>query len=134
MWTAKLTNKQIKDGKVILNIEYTDGKETLYDVVTLTVPTDIKNIATARIQQLQNLSAYADGLTVGNVDLTPPVIPTPPTPTQDEIDQANYFALLEKWTIAKADVDKGLLDKSDPIFTKLTTDLKVAYQPKYSGL
>lgn len=62
------------------------------------------------------------------------VPPTPAAPTQAELDKANYFSLLSKWSHIKQDISNGLIAADDARVVQLETDLRATYKPEYSGL
>lgn len=129
-WTATIDGKSFNNGVFEIHVTYTNGIDTFGEAYAIRGVSDAENEIINRLSQLNSVDLSK--IKLGSFASPSPVIPVPPT--QDEIDKQNYFTLLSKWETAKADIDKGLLDKSNSDFLKLESDLKSAYKSEYSGL
>jgi hypothetical protein len=125
MWTANITNKSLTNGQLVCNLEFTNGVDTLFEVFTLSNPSDLIPLIKRRITQLTNLYTFEQTLALGPVTI--------PTETIDTAKE-NYLTLLGKWRTVKLDIENGLLKNDDPAVITLVADLKDAYKPEYSGL
>lgn len=131
-WTASITDfKRITD-HISVSVVFADGTTIPFSRVFST--SDFESLKSELRQQIAALTAqdsFLQALTKGPVDLTT----APPTPpTQADIDRKNYFNLLEKYKQVQQDIANGLIKADDPAVTQLTSNLKAAYKPEYSGL
>lgn len=70
MWTANITNKQLKNGHLIVNIDYTDGVSVLTDIYDFSSVPDLNSAIKVRISELESLKIYADSIILGQVDIS----------------------------------------------------------------
>lgn len=127
MWTATIESKGFSKGVFQIGVIYSNGSDTFSEVHQLRGVSDAESAIKSRLSQLNSID-------LSQIQLGSYTPPSPPIPTQAEIDKQNYLTLLSQWETAKLDVSKGLLDKTNADFVQLESDLKTAYKPEYSGL
>lgn len=96
-------------------------------------PDSLKSLIYNQLQQYKKVDAIVVEDNLGEVDLTSvtPVVVTPPTPTQAEIDELNYSEKVENLIKAKKAVDLGVIPANTPAYLALikycADNFKVAY-------
>lgn len=125
MWTSKLSNKQIKNGILTLNVEYTDGVQTIYEVLTFDSVPNLENMVKNRIKQLTDLDNYHASLIIG------PISTAIAVPSQDELDRKLWFENYSRYRKLLQAVTDGFLKSDDTSISNLLSELKSSYKPEY---
>lgn len=73
MWTAKITDKSLSEGRLSVTYELSDGENKYGERIEISNAQDVdwlKNHINNRIKVFDSLSKYAKDIQVGEVDLT----------------------------------------------------------------
>lgn len=126
-WTATITGKTFSNGKLTLNIELTNGTDTVNKTIE-----NVQNIAHLKtsIKQLidtqTSLESLAGAISTGLFDSTPDTL------TQAEIERNDWLKDYARWIkIKKNLVDTGILTGSETQLTTLLTSLQTNFKPAY---
>ena len=128
-WTTKIIKRVYHLGQdnIEVEIEYTDGRDTLPKTYYVKDLTELKNIARRRIKELDDLKTNFTGIVKGSLDLTPtPKIPPTP-PTQQEIDRVNYRKDMKEYRSIETAIEMGILPISGLV------PIKIKLQNNYIG-
>ena len=127
MWTAKITGKNFKNGELIVNVEYTNGVDTLYKAhVGINTFESLKNTVRSTINDLNMREMLADAITDGIVDTTAP------QPTQLEANRDGWLKDYNKWCSIKRNlVDTGILTGDEDQLQTLKTKVQTNFNPGY---
>lgn len=85
------------------------------------------------------LRAYEAGIAppdipTGPIDLAIPIVPTPPPPTQDEIDLAAFSVLCIRYKTTKAELAAAIGKSTSSDLSSLTAQIKSTYKDAYAPL
>lgn len=94
MYTATITKTNFSGGTLQIEVEYTNGTETLLEAYNVTSQADVDRAIARKLAQLADLEQTAATIVVG--EYTPPATTPAPTPepTAEEIARGIW---LEKW-------------------------------------
>lgn len=127
-YKAKIVDKRLKVGKLVLAIEYKKGKNAFTEEVTLTSdpgPDYLANLAAQRIKELEALETLAASITT-DTDITP-IEKTPETIPASETKRQNYLKKLDKLTQGKKLVELGVLTDQEADIETLKEEVKTAH-------
>lgn len=138
MWTAKIAEKKITGrGLLEVSVDYTDGTKVIrkdIQVSNAQGPDWLKGQIKAQVKIFEDLTAYEQEVTTGDVDLTPdPVIP-PPTPTQTELDKAKWSEDYNRLQKLETLLIKKLIKSNDVELLALRTSVEADFKPEYADL
>lgn len=128
MWTAQIESKKIEKGVLQIGVIYSNGTDSFTVVYPLETPnfeglkTQVKN----RLANLNGLETLATSINVG-------VMPDPVvvTPTQAELDQAEFLKDYTKWQKVKKAIDVGILTGNEAPVVALLAEVKSEFKPAY---
>lgn len=133
MWTAAITNVT-KTGSGLaaeVVVAFTDG--TTINTIPFMVHNvaDVKQLVVRQVAQYKAIDTFCATPPLGEVDLTPPVPPDPPVPTQEERDKALYVADYAKSLQMQAAIKEGILQADDADYVALKASLVTRFKPEY---
>lgn len=105
---------------------YTDGVQKFNESVPLVA--NWIDLVRSRAVALDAQTDMVKNITVGPVDLTPPVATVP---DQGAVDKDTYLKLVSKLRAFQIQVDLGILDPSDPSIDTAKRAAKDLYKPEY---
>lgn len=131
MYTAKINDKSFDAGVLRVQVEFTNGTESIFESC---VPQDeggLKYWVKGRLDQLNFASTIDSKYAVGStVDVS--VTPTTPTKTQAEIDRDNWMLLYQKWLRVKTGlIDTGILTGNETKVVNLKAKVQSDFLPSY---
>lgn len=133
MYTAKIKNKEIINGVINVTVDFSDGVNTITEVCKPQDEAGFKFWVKSRLDTFNGAqtldTTYAVDDTVDFIE------PTPPTPTQAEIDEAKWFADYQRFVRIKTTlVDTGIVDINHPkvqaLLSTVQSGLKASYVDK----
>lgn len=137
-WTATIASAQLQQTHFDVLVTFTDG--TVVDKSTFQAADDA-DLSQQIVQRLAYLNragaAKIAGITLG--PFVPPIQPAPIPPTQEQIDQNAFLALLQNWKTLKATLASGASktvtqQSVDDAYAAWKTAYKDAYAPFLVGL
>ena len=133
-WTAKLLRLKKQHGRVEIEISYQDGIDTIDKVYTFERinKKQIRKLARDEVARLEEIKTEVIDLPLDvNIDLTPPAVVPPPTPTPAQIAKRTWFKDWNKLQTLLRLVDAGIIPDTDtriaPLRTSLSADLLNSY-------
>lgn len=132
MYTAKVIRKDVVPQGTRVFVDFIDGATVLSESCIPQNVDGLKFWIKSRLETLNSApeieSAFPDGV---DADVSDPVV-TPPTPTQAELDEAQWLKDYRTWVKVKTTlIDTGVLTGSETkvvqLKTKVTTDFLPAY-------
>lgn len=117
MWTASIKEKNIANGILTVNVEYSNGISAFNEVYLFRSGPELNAQIINRINQLDSLDDYASSLKLGTY------IPTIDSPTQNP-----KLVALNDLQEAKRLVDLGILPDTDPTYIDALTAAQEAYK------
>lgn len=129
MWTGTIKTKELNKGQLQIGVSYSNGVEDFTEVYIIHKLIDIENVIKNKLTFLEDMEVE-----FSKVQLDINYTSAPTNVSASQIEQQAYQNLLTKYYRVQEDVKSGLISASDPSVTKLTSDLKAAYKPEYSGL
>ncbi len=132
MWTAKITDKSLSEGRLIITVELSDGTRKFGERFTVSnaqSPTWLKDRINERINVLDQLGDYEESLSVGSVDLTPDPIPEPIPPTKEDTDRSTFVQEYQKYLQLQKALEAKLVTQAD-VDTQATL-VKQLYKEDY---
>lgn len=124
MWTAKVYQKTIKDGRLIVNVQFKNGADSFQQDFDLTGE-DKSGVDTRILSRLKEL----DAAEVLNAKiLTGDFVPDakPDTSAEDA-----FVSLVVALNQAKRAVDLGVIPVGDPLYQEALAAVKAAFKPRY---
>jgi len=130
MWTASITNISKDQGNAKVVVSFTNGTDIFTETYLVASPTQLKQNAISRINQLQAVDDYVATTVPGPIDttVTQPVV-TPPT--QAQLDQQTFINDVNTYKQMKLAISYGLMTNTDPAFTALVSKIKAEFLPAY---
>lgn len=135
MYTAKIFDKSFTSGVLRVQVEFTNGTESLFESCVPQDENGLKFWIKGRLEQLNFASNIDSKYTIGStVDVSTPVV-TPIVQTQAEIDQEKWFKQYNKWVKIKTTlIDTGILTGNEPKLVTLKGKVQSDYLPEYLDL
>ena len=136
MWTAKLIGLNKDQGRVAVSIRYTDGSTVLDRLYTFdsTTKEHIRSVARNEVIRLTKNAAEVLDLQLDvDIDLTPPVVVPPPTPTAAQLAKRAWFKDWNKLQTLLRLVDAAILPTTDSRISPLQTTLRQGLRNSYLG-
>lgn len=130
MYTAKVTNKETINGQLNVTVEFTNGT----DVVTETViPQDRDGFFHWLKSRLATFNGGVDLDAELSIDqaVEAPTQPTPATPTQEEIDRADWFDNYNRLKKVEELVSLGVVATDHAKVVALRDLVKTTIKPEY---
>lgn len=134
MWTANLKTIEKVNGSIKAVIEFVNGPTVVAKEYFFSGKPNFKAVALDEINQLTTLYTVADNTPMGNIDLTPDVIPTPPAPvppTPQELALAQFQQDYNKWQKVRKAIDVGILTGNEQPVINLQNKVKSEFIPAY---
>jgi hypothetical protein len=132
MYTAKIEDKSFNAGVLQINVAFTDGVTSFIETVRPQDENGLKYWVKGRLAQLNFATTSDTKYAIGaDVDVSDPVVVLP-TPTAEELAQAEWFSNYTKWVKIKTTlIDTGVLTGNETkvvaLKTKVTNDFLPAY-------
>lgn len=132
MYTATIKNKELINGVLKVTVEFSDGVTTVSETC---IPQDfdgLKYWVKSRLATFNSAKEIdATYATDTELDVTDPVV-TPPTPTQAELDRAEWLKDYGRWVRVKTTlIDTGIFTGNEApavaLKTKVSTNFKADY-------
>lgn len=131
MYTAKIKSKEIVNGIASVTVTFSDGTTTIDETCK---PQDMDGFKywvksrLAAFNSVPDIQALQDG---SEIDVSDPVV-EPPTLTQAQIDERQWFADYAKWLRVKSNlVDTGVVPSSDTQVQALLKKVKDNFKASY---
>lgn len=134
MYTAKIHDKSFDAGVLRVQVEFTNGAESIFESC---VPQDeggLKHWVKSRLTQLNFAGEVDTKFPVGStVDLSTPVEEV--VRTQEEIDRDKWLKKYNKWVKIKTTlIDTGILTGNEANLVTLKGKVQSDYLPEYLDL
>ncbi len=132
MYTAKIFDKSFDAGVLRVQVEFTNGKESIFESIVPQDENGLKYWVKGRLAQLNFAGEVETKFPVGStVDVSTPVV-TPPTPTPAEIAQEAWLVNYRKWTKIKTTlIDTGVLTGNETKLATLKAKVQSDFIPAY---
>ena len=131
-WTAKITNKTLKDGQLKIDLEYSDGQTFLRDSMNTKSGQEKKwvvNEANRRCQELESLDIFAPTVEIGEIPTESKVLPV-----QDLAPKKLYASELKKLRQWGEAFRHGIVSTDHTSFSDLKKWLQDNFDPDYLDL
>jgi len=129
-YTAEITNKDLIDGELIIQIRYTGDDGTIIQDSARTKGVQdegwAEKIIAKKIADLENLPNFVDSITLGEVTLTEKV-----TVVEESTPKEQFMKDYAKFSKLFMLVRQGLLDIDNKEFTNLQQSLKDTLNLEY---
>lgn len=132
MYTAKIFDKSFDAGVLRVQVEFSDGTNTIYESC---IPQDeggLKYWVKSRLDQLNFASVIDTKLPVGaTIDTAPEVVP-PPVFTPEELARDAWLNNYRKWVKIKSTlIDTGILTGDEQKLVQLKAKVTSDFLPAY---
>lgn len=133
MWNkAKITEIKKENNRLDLVVEFkNDTKTFTREFSDVTDLNNFKSQITNELDRLNKINDLALSLTIGDIDLTPVIVPPP---TQDEQDKSNFDLLVMKRNYLENQIKVGAIKADDKLITDLEAEIKATFKPEFIGL
>lgn len=135
MYTAKIFDKSFTAGVLRVQVEFTNGTESIFESCVPGGEEGLKYWIKGRLDQL-NFAVVADSKfpTGANVDVSTPVV-VPPTPTASEIARDAWLKNYRTWVKVKETlIDTGILTGNETKLVTLKAKVMSDFLPAYVDL
>lgn len=132
MYTAKIFDKSFDAGVLRVQVEFTNGTESIFESCVPQDENGLKFWVKSRLAQL-NFAGEVDSKfpTGATVDVSTPVV-VPPTPTAEEIARDAWLKNYYKWIKIKSTlIDTGILTGSETKLVQLKAKVTSDFLPAY---
>lgn len=131
-WTAYLDNIETVEGRITLQVIYTDGVskklQQTYQLTTYPSSQWLQDTARTEIQRLE-------GLDVAKAELQPGLIDTSPIqPIVSDPDQVAFQSALNHWRHMERTLALNLIAADDKLVISAQTELQQTFKPEYIDL
>jgi len=131
-WTAKVTNKTLKDGQLRVDLEYSDGQTFIRDSMNTKSGQEknwVVNEANRRCQELESLDTFAPTVEIGEIPTESKVLPV-----QDLAPKKLYASELKKLRQWGEAFRHGIAVTDHASFSTLKKWLQDNFDPDYLDL
>lgn len=111
MWSSKIAEKNIVNGVIVVNIQFSDGADSFNRVYQISSGEQLNQMIDAELKRLNLLSTEFNNLVIG--DFTP----TPVLQQEDPIQKLKELKQL---------ADLGVIEANDPDLAKALADAKAS--------
>lgn len=132
MYTATIKKKTIDNGVLRVEVEFSDGVDS---VIESCIPQDLTGLkfwVKSRLATFNGAKDIDTTLSVNDpVDVSDPVV-TPYVPTQAELDEQEWIADYRKWVKVKTTlIDTGVLTGNEAPVLALQNKVKTNFKASY---
>jgi len=130
-WTAELIKKEKEATHLDLVVRFSDGTtviEERYRITRTLTVASFKALVRRKIVDLESLPQSDTNLSLGVVDLVPPVV-VPPTPA--EIAEQRWRQKFDRLQVAQMLVDHGVISNILPAYVNLRNEVQADFLPAY---
>lgn len=134
MWTATLLKFDTDNGRVDIEVEYTDGVDTHIRSYNLNQPTkkSIRDLVRNEANRFEAVKTEVIDLPVGlSIDITPDPVTPPPGPTAEELAEKAWFDDWHKLNRLVRLANNGLIEMTDTRIVTLQTSLQAGWLNSY---
>ena len=128
-YTAEITNKDIIDGELVIQIRYTGDDGTIIQDSARTRDTQdedwAKNLIKRKIKSLEKLPTFVDTISLGEVDTTEEPIVKTKTPKEEWLEDYAYYSRL--FDLYRKDIIKDTNKKLNDLRQKLKDNFDINY-------
>lgn len=123
MYTAKIVDKKIENGSLLVNVNYTNGVTNFNVIYPVRSEKDLDNLIRSKLEELEALITLEATLTLGVYTPTAKETPIKTEPTPLELATETLYKLKEK-------INLGVLKETDQEFIDAVTAYKTAEASK----
>lgn len=132
MYIAKIQGKSLNEGRLWVNVEFTDGVDSIVEGISPQDENALKGWVKQKLNFLNytkdTITSMADGATI---DVTDPVIKTSVIPA-DVVARNEWIANYNKWVKVKTTlIDTGILTGNETPLVNLKNKVKTNFLPDY---
>lgn len=124
MWTAKIAEKELRDGQLLVNVAFSNGTQDFNEIISVRSQEELSQRVKSRILELERVDLAKDAISVGNF--------TPVDKTQSEKEV--FYEALENLRRIKRAIDLGVIDETHPKFKDAVQEVKTLFKPEFLSL